>query len=259
MRKVDIHNHLGRNGDNPGFDKTIDIAYSRLGEGGVFGIANSDDFRYEKFVEQKGGKYNRVPVSDKKAVYVPERDMLVVKCQEMFTKQGDILAIAMPHGKEVKTKNTRDVIMEAIDLGAILDAVHPFYFESIGNFLEKNVGLLQLFSTWEVWNGSAVWLPGLSRMNPNKKATDFYLSNFLESLASGIGMSASTDGHSAESIGKCYTMLDDFSLTSKNLPKELHREFRNVKSLDKLHRESNKWDVCKHAVHMGLVKTGLMK
>jgi hypothetical protein len=257
MRKVDIHNHLGRNGDNPGFDKTIDIAYSRLGEGGVFGIANSDDFRYEKFVEQKGGKYNRVPVSDKKAVYVPERDMLVVKCQEMFTKQGDILAIAMPHGKEVKTKNTRDAIMEALDLRAILDAVHPFYVDGIGRFLEQNRTYLQFFSTWEIYNASPVFVPGVTTAFANKKAKNFYLS--LIRWRNNIGMSASTDGHSAESIGKCYTMLDDFSLTSKNLPKELHREFRNVKSLDKLHRESNKWDALNHCKNMFLDKIGLMK
>ncbi|MCX6746830.1 MAG: hypothetical protein NTU63_01710 [Candidatus Pacearchaeota archaeon] len=260
MIKADIHNHLGRNRANPGFDETIDIAHARLGDGGLFGIANSDDFRYEKFVEQKGGEYNRNHVSGDIGIYVPEKKIFAVKCQEIFSKQGDILAIAMPHGKNVKSKDARDAIREARDLGAFLDAVHPFYIDGIGKFLEQNPELLQLFSTWEVYNGSAVFVPGFTIAFANKKAMEFYSSNLLEKL--GIGMSSSTDGHSAKSIGKCYTELPDMPFTSKkfwNLSWDLDAAFRSVKFLDKLHMESNWFDAYKHVKEMAMVKAGLRK
>ncbi len=52
MIKADLHNHLGSNGVNPGFDETINSVCDRLGPNSVFGIANSDDYRYENFIEQ---------------------------------------------------------------------------------------------------------------------------------------------------------------------------------------------------------------
>ena len=250
MIKADLHNHLGKKGTNPGFDKTLDLVYKRLGPNSIFGIANFDDFRYEEFIDQKGGKYERVPVSDKRAIYVPEKNMLVVKCQEMLTKEGDVLAIAMPYRKNIKTKNTKDAIIAANDLEAILDAVHPFYLDGVGNFMKKNFELFSFFSTFEVYNGSLIFVPGVTPMYANKKALDFYISHDLEKQF-GIGMSSSTDGHSVKSIGKCFTLLDDFSLTSKNLPLEIRNALKNVKSLYRLHMEPNYFDAFKHAVHIG--------
>ena len=40
MIKVDLHNHLGSNGKNQGFDETIDLVYNKLGPNSTFGIAN---------------------------------------------------------------------------------------------------------------------------------------------------------------------------------------------------------------------------
>ena len=252
MIKADLHNHLGRKGVNPGFDETVDLAYGRLGSNSMFGIANSNDFRYEKFVEQSGGKYNRQDVEDKRAVYVPEKKILIVKCQEMFTNQGHVLAIAMPYGREVTTKEPRDSIREAKDMGAILDAVHPFSPDGIGEFLSENPKLLlEYFSSWEVHNGSAeFWFPIILPIDANLKALEFYIKEIKPNLK--IGMSSSTDGHLARTIGKCYTELKDFDLTSLNLVNELDSKLREVKSEDKLHRESNTGDAALHTFYMGL-------
>ncbi|MCK4647423.1 hypothetical protein KAT24_00660 [Candidatus Pacearchaeota archaeon] len=259
MIKVDIHNHLGRNGANPGFDETIDIVYNKLGSNSIFGIANSNDYRYEDFVEQLGGKYNRDYIGeDKRAIYVPEKDMLIVKCQEMFTKQGDVLAIAMPSGKNVETKNTRDSIMTAKDFGASLDAVHPFYIDGIGKFLSENPKLLEHFSSWEIYNGSAeFWFPKILPRNANDKALEFYAKEIQPNSNLDIGMSSSTDGHLTRTLGKCYTKLEDFNLTSPNLVNELDSKLRGVKSMEKLYMEPNKLDAFQHAFHMGLSKVGL--
>jgi len=248
--KADLHNHLGSNGANPGFDETIDLVYNKLGPNSAFGIADSDDFRYESFIEQKG-EYERYGIEKNRAVYVPEKKVLVVKCQEMFTKEGHILAIATPYGKIVKTKDAKDAIKEAKDLGAILSAVHPFYREGIGNFLIANNNLFSQFSSWEVYNGSAeFYIPKVLPKNTNKKAFEFY-NVLLPQFSNGLGISSSTDGHSVKVVGKCYTEL---SLNENDLQKDFleHLDFaiRQVKSSSNLHCESNAKDAAIHTFDM---------
>jgi len=257
MAKADLHNHLGSQGKNPGFDETINLAYNKLGNGGIFGIANSDDFRYENFINQKGGKYERVPLleSDKRMIYVPDKNILVVKCQEMFTKQGHVLATAMPYKENVNTKDAKSAIRAAKNLEASLISVHPFYQFGIGNFLRENPELLQSFSSWEIFNGSAEFsFPFVLPRNANVKALDFYATENLSRL--NIGISSFTDGHSPEVIGKCYTELPVYNITSQQ---DLDYALRNVKHTNRLHMESNSTDSALHAFKMALVKLGLRK
>jgi hypothetical protein len=259
MIKADLHNHLGSNGKNPGFDETIDLVYSRLGPNSAFGIADSDDFRYENFIDQKLGKYDREKIENGKAVYVSEKKVLVVKCQEMFTKDGHVLVIAFPPKKIVKTKNTRDAIKLAKDYDGILSAVHPFYKEGIGKFLEENSELLELFSTWEVYNGSAEFsFPKILPRNSNKKSIDFYFNNLLKNEQLNIGESSFTDGHDVKVIGTCYTELNlDINSIKEGLVRKLDNALREVKSEEQLHMKQNEKDAAIHAVKMALVKLKL--
>jgi hypothetical protein len=256
MIKADLHNHLGRNGDNPGFDQTIDIAHLRLGNGGIFGVANFDNNTYEKFVEQKGGKYNRWGLisddSREVGVYVPEKGILVLKCQEIPTDRGEVLAIAMPHGINVPSKlKPQNAIQQAyFDYGAILDAVHPLYTDGMGEFLKENSDVLQFFSTFEIHNSSTIWIPGITIRQANSKAFAFYYINNLDEM--NIGLSSSTDGHSAEVIGKCYTILPDISPSVTNLSSRLETALRGVKNFNQLHKESNRADALKHGLYVGM-------
>jgi hypothetical protein len=257
MIRADLHNHLGRDGANPGFDETINIAHSRLGNGGIIGIANSDDYRFEKFVSQRG-KYSRTTI-DNRAVYVHEKDMWVVKCQEMFTEKGDILAVAMPKSVNVKTKKVKDAMKAARGIGASLVAVHSFYKQGIGKFLEDNLDLLPEFASFEVYNGSAEFsLPPIFPKNANPKALDFYNFFCRTELRGMPGMSSFTDGHSAEVIGTCYTELPPVDVFSNNLISYFDSELRRVHSLDRLHMQPNKQDAARHYFNMALVKLGLI-
>lgn len=250
MWKADLHNHLGSDGSNLGFDETIDLVHSKLGDNSVFGIADSDDYRYERFIEQRG-KYERQSMDESRAIYVPEKKVLVVKCQEMFTKEGHILAVAMPYEKNVTTKNAKDAIKAAKDLGGILDAVHPFYYQGIGNFLEQNPELLGQFSVWEVYNGSAEFsFPKMLPKDANKKSAKFYFNQILKSRLN-VGISSATDGHSVNVVGKCYTKLDDLSFDSSFIF-DLDNSLRRVKTLDKLHTEPNRLDAAIHTFNMVL-------
>ena len=249
--KADLHNHLGTNGANPGFDETIDLVHNKLGHYSMFGIVNSDDSRYERFVEQRG-KYDRQIIDGGKAVYVPKRGVLVVKCQEMFTKEGHILAIATPYGKNVKTKDAKDAIKEAKDLGGILSAVHPYYREGIGNFLESNPELIEEFSSWEIYNGSAEFsFPLVLPRNSNKKSAEFYFNSILKNSRLNIGVSSFTDGHEVNVVGRCYTHLEiDGDFYSKDFVERLDNALRKVKTWDRLHTRPNKTDAAIHTFNM---------
>jgi len=265
MWKTDLHNHLGSKGANPGFNATIDLVHSKLGDYSMFGIANSDDYRFERFVEQDIRGYERGYFGDNRAVYVPSKNLLVIKCQEMFTKEGHILAIGMPYSKNVKSKDAKDAIKEAKDLGAVLSVVHPFYHQGIGKFLQENIDILPEFSTFEAYNGSAEFsFPPILPTKANFKAASFYSDNlelFKNYFDAHIGISSATDGHSVRVIGKCYTELDlpnDFyHNTNSNLISQLDFSLRSIVSSRKLHMEPNAKDAAIHAVKMGLVKLGL--
>jgi hypothetical protein len=259
--KADLHNHLGSNGINPGFDETIDMVHSRLGDYSMFGIADSDDNRYERFVEQIG-KYERQVIDLIRGIYVPEKKIIVWKCQEMFTKEGDILAIAAPFGIPVKSKDIKDAMKEAKDLGASLDAVHPFCYQGSGSFFERNLEFLDYLSSWEVYNGNAgLYLPILFPLRANDKSNQFYQDRIFGDAGLHIGVSSSTDGHTPEVVGKCYTnlRLDKDFYQKGNSVDLLDIALRKVKSLDKLNMEPNKKDAFIHVVKMVLNKSGLRK
>jgi len=251
--KIDLHNHLGRGGKNPGFDKTIDLAHSKLGYGGVFGICNDGptDKRYEKFVNQKGGKYKRIFIDiDKSCVYVPEKEISVVKVEEIEPKAGHFLAVGMPSGKRIwKNKNPpslEDALTAANDFETIKIAVHPFSKDGIGYYLKRNKSLLEEFNGWEIYNSSAeLFIPGILPKNANQKSRDFYFSDIKDVYE--IGACAFTDGHSCEVIGKSYTIIED----NKNLFfKMLKLGIKNNKDTRNLHMESAKNDALKHCFHM---------
>ena len=173
----------------------------------------------------------------------------------MFTKEGHILAIAIPFGENIITKDAKDAIKGAKDLGAILSAVHPFYFKGIGNFLIANNNLISQFSSWEVYNGSTEFsFPGILPRGLNKQSLQFYES-LLSEFSRELGISSATDGHSVGVIGKCYTELSlEDNFMWRNFVGKLDRALRQVKSLYQLHMEPNRVDAGIHAVKMGLVK-----
>jgi hypothetical protein len=258
--KVDLHNHFKDN-QTPDFDKTADFLNNKFGDYFIVGIADSDDFRYERFVEQKG-KYERIYFGGAwegkahRAIYVPEKKLIFVKCQESFTRRGHVLAIAMPYGQMKVIKNSEDAINYSKDLGGILDAVHPYAREGIGKFLEEHPSLMEKFSLWEGYNASAEFsFPFILPKGANKKAIDFYFENLSESTDLNIGLSAATDGHSLGVVGRSYTKIKlelPNPSSHSNFINNFHSSLREVKSLDMLHTEPNKMEAAVHAFKMAL-------
>ncbi len=208
--KADLHNHLRTSSilEDSDFNNSIDAAYKKLGNGACFGLINMHDRRYEKFADLKG--YDREYIGENKnAIYIPEKDVLVVRGQEVATKQGHLLVLGL--GYEVHLKNSaslEDTLKKARNNNGIIIADHPFYMEGTGNYLEKNLNLLKYFDAIEVHNGeSAFGLPvGPFSRNANEKAQEFY--SMIKKDYTHLGAIASSDGHSIKEIGSSWTEID---------------------------------------------------
>ncbi len=225
--KADLHNHLrtfthAKEGD---FDLAVDLAYKRLGLGGILGLVNFVETRYELYSQQKS-KYGRRVLGN--AVYVPEKDILIVKGQEIATKQGHLLVLGLRERKHLHSGRTlEDSLKEAKDNNGIIIADHPFYKEGVGNYLTGK--LLEQIDALEL-NGEASWIPGITPINANLKAINYFL-DIKDDF--DIGIIANSDGHSFFELGKSFTYFPQPDLkNSETLVSSLRRGIRNAKLED---------------------------
>ena len=215
--KADLHNHLRSSSilKDSDFNNSVDIASEKLGDGACFGLINMHDRRYEKFADLKG--YEREWIGENKnAIYIPEKDVLVIRGQEVTTKQGHLLVLGL--GYDVHLKNSislEDTLKKAKDNNGTIIADHPFYIEGIGKSLEKNMQLLKYFDAIEIYNGEATFgLPiGPFPKNANEKAQKFY--NEIKEDFPHLGAISSSDGHSISEIGSSYTEINSLDIANK--------------------------------------------
>ncbi len=256
MMKADLHNHLGKNGANPGFDETIDIAYRRLGSNSMIGICDDgcDDYRREKFMNQSGGKYQRLWMNDKKSLMlVPEKMIYVVGVEEVEPKQGHIIVIGMPEGKKIWKNKTppclEDVLRQADDFNGIKIAVHPCGRDGLVSYLVEHPKLLEQFDGWEVYNSTAeLSIPQILPRNANRNSAELY-NEVLVNLYD-IGACAFTDGHSPEVIGRSYTNLNLENWIGFYPFSKIRNAIKENKDSKNLHMKPAKWDALKHCYHM---------
>ncbi len=226
--KADLHNHFATIGsDINNFNEAIDAIRKKLGEGGICGLVNFEDKRYEAFSGLKG--YEREDIGN--AVYVPEKQVLVVKGQEVPTKQGHLLVLGLQ--KDVflrKARSLEDTIKEARDNNGIIIADHPFYKCGIGNYLAKNEKPLEEIDAIEVYNGEAnLYIPLITRIGTNTKAQVFY--EFAKKYYPDLGSFVSSDGHSLYEIGSSWMKIPEPCLkNSETLTKSLRKGIKIPRS-----------------------------
>ncbi len=161
--KADLHNHLRSGSYMPNgiFNKVIDKVERRLGAGGMIGLINLEDKRYEEFSQLKG--YERQDFGN--AVYIPEKDIVIVKGQEVQTSDGHLLVLGLMKDFRIKAGRTlEDTIKEARDNNGILIANEPFGKDGIGPALRNKPSYINKLDAIEVHNGES---------NANKKAMNF--------------------------------------------------------------------------------------
>lgn len=228
MIRADLHNHLrtfthAKEGD---FDRAVDKAYQKLGAGGILSLVNFADTRYEIYTQQTS-KYQRQNLEN--SIYIPEKKILILKGQEVQTKQGHLLILALKQNQHLKSnRNLEDAIKEAKDLNGIIIADHPFYKEGIGPYLQQNLNLLENIDALEL-NGEANYIPKLTPKNANQRLIEFH--NFLvenDVIFPPKGIIASSDGHSFFEIGSCYTYIEKLKIdTAEILTERLRYSVRN--------------------------------
>jgi len=219
IRRVDFHNH--------GTDRTdildhevkefITRASRNLGPGGIVGLTDmAESGRCETKFEQFLGRVNNYfptrNIGDC-AVYLPSKDLTVVRSLESQTDRGHILTIGLNAGSYVpasKDLPLEEALLKANDLKGTPGADHPFGFEGIGPYLQENDSVIRngLLKFFEINNRLAVWVPFLTPTFPNRKAREFHRRKKTEYPDLAFGAIISTDGHYPDEPGINYSCLD---------------------------------------------------
>ncbi len=185
MIKAALHEHWRTSSKikESDFNNIVDTAYKRLGQGGLVGLINFEDNRYEAITELKG--YDRENLGN--AVYVPEKEITIIKGQEIPTKQGHVLGLALPENINLPSgEHVSETIKRIRENNGSVIVDHPFYFEGIGKYLSKNKDILEKIDALEVWNATACFGIAFTPLNrnANKKALEFFdlIKNYFPNL-----------------------------------------------------------------------------
>jgi len=252
--KADLHNHLSTTGHIPkDFNKIIDKAKERLGPNGIFGLADGEDNRYETFLKLKG--YERHDINN--AIYIPQKEILVLRGQEVFTKQGHILVLGLNRGMNLKDmKNLEDTLKQAKDYGGVTISTHPCFLDGIvAKNPDKYLKYFEqdLIDAFEVYNGES-WLPLPGYTCANKNSQELY--NSLKEKYN-LGAISSSDGHSVHEIGLSYTWLEKPSYSNaEKLRESLRKSIREHKDYSK-DKQTNSLYALDHGFKVGLLKLGV--
>jgi len=267
--RADLHNHLRTGSYMPSgiFNQAIDVARQRLESKGIFALVNFCDRRYEDFSHLKG--YERQDLG--KALWVPQKEILVVKGQEVPTKSGHLLVLGLDSNIDLASGRTlEDSIKEAREHDGIIILDHPTYKEGIfaGMPYEKIAEFAQKAEGIEVFNGEAeLYVPFITPKGANESASRAYIQLFSNNgMGRNLGAVASSDGHSLRELATSYTELEfeDYSrlLNRSKINQEL-REAIRVSRLKDLYCTPNKYRAFEHMVKLGIClaaeKAGLKK
>ncbi|OIO42428.1 hypothetical protein AUJ62_01190 [Candidatus Pacearchaeota archaeon CG1_02_32_21] len=235
--KADLHNHLRTSSifRDRDFNLALDLACKRLGKNGTFGMINFSDRRYEHFIELRG--YDRLEVGNNgNAVYIPEKKVLVIKGQEIPTKQGHLLVLGLEKDKHMKEwRDVKDTVKEAKDNNGTIVLDHSFYKHGLGYYIFGVMPeLLCEIDAIEVHNGEAsLGIPfvktGYSKV-PNSLAKGLY--HYWKKTFPDLGALSVSDGHSLYELGSSWTEINFPYIESKDKFNDSLRESVRKANLD---------------------------
>lgn len=246
MVKADLHNHLrtGKHTLDGDFNKAVDYARKNLGKNAILGIINRNDSRYEKLISQKG-YFRELSDLDGSSVYVPEKEVYLIKGQEVRTKKGNILVLGLsPRDYVLNGTSLERAISSAKEKGGIVIASAPFYQSGIGNYLIKKRESLKGIDAIEVYNSKAEFsFPiGPFPENANETAKDFY--KYVCGIYAPLGAISSSDGNSFYEIGSSYTEFQNPD--RKNFKRWLKEEIKRSNLETERKNSSSKRGMLEH-------------
>lgn len=227
--RIDLHNHVRTRSEMHEGDLIRVLARAResLGIGGIVGVTNFEDNRYEQLLSQAAQEDFSIGPANS-SIHSPEYGITIVKTQEVPTAQGHLLVVGLGEGKELEGgEHLADTLEKAKDLGCLTIAVHIFAPYGLGKFLSDRTHYLKSLDALEVSNGEAGIFIGA-----NEHARHFF--NVVSHINPLLGAVSFSDGHSIGKIGSSYTEIDRVSYSSPvfgDLAKEIRgvRDFANLK------------------------------
>ncbi len=185
------------------FNSVIDRSYRRLGDGGILGITNFHDERYEQFVQRPG--YERQNLGN--AVYIPEKDMLIVKGQTIPTKEGPLCAIGIASHKHIPEHASLEETIKIIqEQNGIIIVPGPYRPYGLGAFLENHPRYLKSCDAIEVFNGQGtLWIPGPLPRHANERALTLY--KRMKQVYPNLGAITASNGSSLRELGRNNTSM----------------------------------------------------
>ncbi|MBW2977313.1 hypothetical protein KY331_00555 [Candidatus Woesearchaeota archaeon] len=213
---VDPHSHLMTCGElqRLGANRIVDTTREKLGPGGILSITNTRDNRYERFVDNLKLGENYFWVNYENLLYFPEKDIWIVKAQEVNTLAGEILVVGMDYGEHIKEDRTFKYALHMAKYDGIERTItiipHPFWRDgAIKEFDElmkefPNEKLEELVDGFEVFDANGIFsVPYLIERNANFKA-DLYYDRKIRPRGLKIGAVKGSDNHSLRGVGKGY-------------------------------------------------------
>ncbi|MBD3252571.1 hypothetical protein GF386_02480 [Candidatus Pacearchaeota archaeon] len=258
MVNCDLHFHAGRHGRG-NFDDIVRIGCERLGRGGILGLVNCDDYRYENIVDGKGRSIESYEIGDLlNGVWVPEHDFYVVRGQEVFSESGHFLVFGFPKRTNIESKQLYFALEVCRDSSHFKGLDHKDYKSGmrrvLGKALDRNLGY---FDFDETFNASAELSIGYANATAqahyDSVIKDREFENPLTGESHKIGEVAFTDAHSLGVIGRSYTRVEALPETCRDdsllLISELKDRLRVATRKDQV-RRPNRLDAAVHAFHL---------
>ncbi len=194
--KADFQNHFTTKSRVLNPIKVAKTVQNKLGKYGLSGLINYQDQRYEAFEKNAEGHGHNLG----NAIYFNSENVIVVKGEEIPTADGDLLVVGTNVGKHLTARRTlEESLKEARDNNGITIITTPFYRSSVGEKLKKNPKLFELCDAVEAYNG-------LAGKIENEMADNLYVEHFID--YPHLGALASSDGHTFNEVGLCYTELE---------------------------------------------------
>lgn len=230
--KADIHNHFRTISYIPEgfFNKATKIIRKNLGQGGLVGLVNYQCNRFEQFSESLGEE--RIKIGTEKnfnALYIPNKDITIIKGQEIPTKEGDLLVYGISANDFLKSgRSLQDTAKDA------KEKYNAFVVAQTGvqgtiEAIKNNPKLLMYVDAIEIWNGGANFpIPGKNPLDANKKAEQLY---FELKKQNNLGSVVTSDGHSLHEIGSSYNLISRPNLKNpETLNTSLIQEFKKERT-----------------------------
>lgn len=208
-----------------------------LGPNSVVGLTNCKDQRYEAVDK---GIYDDLG----NAFYSFHDQVMVVKSQEVKTKDGDLLVVGLPSGIHLQNgRSLEDSIKEASDSKGVVIATTPYHGKSrTPEILIENPRLFAYLDGIEVRNGNM-------SATQNEQAVELYTIGRRHN--GSLGAIGSSDAHRFADVGRTY-------FETQTLPdlENLDTPERVLSALRDAVRQSNFMDVKGTRNYVGAVLHG---